>query len=128
MLSLTGWLFSLAAAICATILAAAANQPILQMAAAAAVSIAIALIAIRERQKLKETGAPTSAIAVAKAKARQRVEEECIVGPGLSVRARFAGGIAAQSAAVNEAPHRKPANSHKLHLTAGRSALSRRLR
>jgi hypothetical protein len=63
MLSLTGWLFSLAAAICATILAAAANQPMLQMAAAAAVSIAIALIAIRERQKLKETGAPTSAIA-----------------------------------------------------------------
>jgi hypothetical protein len=63
MLSLTGWLFSLAAAICATILAAAANQPILQMAAAAAVSIAIALIAIRDHKKLKDNGAPTSAVA-----------------------------------------------------------------
>jgi hypothetical protein len=63
MLSLTGWLFSLSAAICATVLAAAANQPSLQMAAVAAVCIAITLIAIRDHQKLKENGAPTSAIA-----------------------------------------------------------------
>jgi len=63
MLSLTGWLFSLAAAICATVLAAAAEQPSVQMAAAAAVSIAIALLAVRDHQKLKDNGAPVSAIA-----------------------------------------------------------------
>ncbi|MFA5954951.1 hypothetical protein [Hyphomicrobium sp.] len=63
MLSMTGWLFSLAAAICATILAAAANQPTLQMTAVAVVCVAITLIAIREHQRLQETGAPTSAIA-----------------------------------------------------------------
>jgi hypothetical protein len=63
MLSLTGWLFSLAAAVCATVLAAAANQPPLQMAAVAAVCFAITLIAVRDHQKLKENGAPTSAIA-----------------------------------------------------------------
>ncbi len=63
MLSLTGWLFSLAAAICATILAAAADQPHLQMAAAAGVCIAITLIAIREHRKLQDAGAPTNAMA-----------------------------------------------------------------
>jgi hypothetical protein len=63
MLSMTGWLFSLAAAICATILAAAANEPALQMAAAALVSIALAAIAMRDHQKLRDTGAPVSAIA-----------------------------------------------------------------
>jgi hypothetical protein len=63
MLSMTGWLLSLAAAICATILAAAANEPALQMAAAALVSIALAAIAMRDHQKLRDTGAPVSAIA-----------------------------------------------------------------
>ncbi len=63
MLSMTGWLFSLVAAIFATILATAANQPSLQMAAVVAVCVAISLIALRDHQKLTETGAPTSAIA-----------------------------------------------------------------
>jgi len=63
MLSMTGWLFSLAAAICATILAAAAEQPVFQLAAVAAVCVTITLLAIREHQKLKETGAPVSALA-----------------------------------------------------------------
>jgi hypothetical protein len=63
MLSLTGWLFSLAAALCATILAAAAHQPNLQMTAVAVVCVAIALIAVRDHQKLRTTGAPISAIA-----------------------------------------------------------------
>lgn len=63
MLSWTGWLFALAAAIFATILAAAANQPMLQMAAVAAVSIAIVLIAIREHRQLNDVGAPASAVA-----------------------------------------------------------------
>jgi hypothetical protein len=63
MLSMIGWLFSLAAAICATISAAAAQQPSLQMAAVAVVCIAISLIAVRDHQKLREIGAPVSAIA-----------------------------------------------------------------
>ncbi|MGO4682278.1 hypothetical protein [Hyphomicrobium sp. 2TAF46] len=63
MLSWTGWLFALAAAIFATILAAAANQPMLQMAAAAAVSLAIALLAIRDHGKLRNAGGPPSAVA-----------------------------------------------------------------
>lgn len=63
MLSLTGWLFSLAAALCATILAAAAHQPNLQMTAVAVVCVAISLIAVRDHQKLRTTGAPISAIA-----------------------------------------------------------------
>lgn len=63
MLSWTGWLVALAAAICATILAADAEQPSLQMAAAAGVCIAITLIAVREHRKLQETGAPMNAIA-----------------------------------------------------------------
>lgn len=63
MLSMTGWLFSLAAAICATILAAAADQPAFQMATVAVVCIAITLLAVRDHQKLREIGAPVSAIA-----------------------------------------------------------------
>ncbi|MBN9248052.1 MAG: hypothetical protein J0I81_11540 [Hyphomicrobium sp.] len=63
MLSWTGWLFALAASIFATILAAAANQPMLQMAAAAAVAIAIALLAMRDHRKLRNDGAPPSAVA-----------------------------------------------------------------
>lgn len=63
MLSLTGWLFSLAAALCATILAAAAHQPNLQMTAVAVVCVAISLIAVRDHQKLRTNGAPISAIA-----------------------------------------------------------------
>ncbi len=63
MLSMTGWLFSLSAAICATILATAANEPPLQMAAVAVVCIAIALLAVRNHQRLKDNGAPTSAVA-----------------------------------------------------------------
>lgn len=63
MLSMTGWLFSLAATVCATVLAAAAEQPALQMAAVAVICIAFTLIAIRDHQKLRNTGAPMSAIA-----------------------------------------------------------------
>jgi hypothetical protein len=63
MLSMTGWLFALAAAICATILAAAANEPALQLAAVAVVCVVITLIAARDHQKLRDTGAPISAVA-----------------------------------------------------------------
>lgn len=63
MLSMTGWLFSLAAAICATILAAAAEQPIIQLIAVAVVCFAITVLAVRDHQKLRDTGAPISAIA-----------------------------------------------------------------
>lgn len=63
MLSWTGWLCALTAAIFATILAATANQPILQMAATAAVSIAIALLAIRDHRKLRDVGGSASAVA-----------------------------------------------------------------
>ncbi|MFT3733047.1 MAG: hypothetical protein QM780_16795 [Hyphomicrobium sp.] len=62
MLSITGWLFSLAAAVCATILATT-EQPLLQMSAVVAVCIAITLLAIRDHQKLRDTGAQLSAVA-----------------------------------------------------------------
>ncbi len=58
-----GWLFALAAAICATVLATAANEPALQMTAVAVVCIAIVLIAVRDHQRLRNNGAPTSAVA-----------------------------------------------------------------
>lgn len=63
MLSLAGWLFALAVAVCATILAAAAHQPTLHAAAAGLVGLVIAALAIRDHQRLWQTGAPTSAIA-----------------------------------------------------------------
>ncbi len=63
MLSLIGWLFSLAAAVCATVLATAASQPTLQMIAVAAVCLVIAVMAIRDHQHLMTIGAPTDAIA-----------------------------------------------------------------
>jgi hypothetical protein len=61
MLSWTGWLFSVAAAVCATIIAT--DQPALQMSAAAGACMVIALIAMREHRKLQAIGAPTIAIA-----------------------------------------------------------------
>lgn len=63
MLSLVGWMIGLTAAVCVTILSAAANQPALQMAAAGGVSLAIAVMAIREHQQLMTGGAPLSALA-----------------------------------------------------------------
>lgn len=68
MLTWTGWLFALLAAVIATILAAAAGQPMLQMAAVAAVAIAISLLAVRDHQKLKDSGAPASAVASSSAR------------------------------------------------------------
>jgi FtsH-binding integral membrane protein len=53
---------ALAVAVCATIIAAAAHQPMLHMAAAGIVSIAIAVMAIRDHQQLVASGAPTNAI------------------------------------------------------------------
>lgn len=61
MLSWTGWLFSVAASVCATIIAT--DQPALQISAAAGTCMVIALIAIREHRKLQEIGAPAIAIA-----------------------------------------------------------------
>ena len=63
MLSLAGWLFALSAAVCATILAAAAHEPTLHAVAAGLVGSVIAALAIRDHQRLQEGGAPTSAIA-----------------------------------------------------------------
>lgn len=63
MLSLIGWLFSLAAAVCATILATAAGQPTLQMLAAAGVCLVLAVLAIRDHENLKAIGAPNGAVA-----------------------------------------------------------------
>jgi hypothetical protein len=63
MLSIAGWLFALAVAVCATIVAAAAHEPTLHAAAAGLVGLVIAALAIRDHQRLRQTGAPTSAIA-----------------------------------------------------------------
>jgi hypothetical protein len=63
MLSLIGWLFSLAAAVCATVLATAPGEPTLQMLSVAGVCLVIAVIAIRDHQHLMNIGAPTGAIA-----------------------------------------------------------------
>jgi hypothetical protein len=63
MLSLAGWLFALSAAVCATILAAAAYQPTLHAAATGLVGLVIAILAILDHQRLRESGAPTSAVA-----------------------------------------------------------------
>jgi hypothetical protein len=63
MASLAAWIFALTIAVCATIVAAGANQPTLHMATTGIVSVAIAVMAIRDHQKLMNDGAPTSAIA-----------------------------------------------------------------
>jgi hypothetical protein len=63
MLSLTGWLFGLAVAACATVLTAALVDPKLHIAACAIVALAIAMLAVRDHQQLISNGAPTSAVA-----------------------------------------------------------------
>ena len=52
MSSLAAWMFALTVAVCATILAAGANQPALHMAATGIVCVAIAVMAIREHHQL----------------------------------------------------------------------------
>lgn len=63
MLSLIGWIFGLAVAVCATILTAAVKEPELHMAATGIVALVIAIMAIRDHQHLINNGAPTSAVA-----------------------------------------------------------------
>lgn len=63
MLSLVGWIFGLAVAVCATVLAAAAKEPNLHIAACAIVALVLVVTAVWDHQRLKNNGAPTSAIA-----------------------------------------------------------------
>jgi hypothetical protein len=63
MLSLVGWIFGLAVAVCATILTAAVKEPEWHMAATGVVGLVIAIMAIRDHQQLINSGAPTSAVA-----------------------------------------------------------------
>jgi hypothetical protein len=63
MSSLMGSMLALAAAVCATVLAAAAHQPPLHMAVAGVAGLALTFMAIRDRQRLMIAGATTSAVA-----------------------------------------------------------------
>jgi len=63
MSSLMGSLLAVAAAVCATVLAAAAHQPPLHMAVAGVAGLALTFMAIRDRQRLMFAGATTSAVA-----------------------------------------------------------------
>lgn len=63
MSSLMGSMLALAAAVCATVLGAAAHLPPLHMAVAGVAGLALTFMAIRDRQRLMFAGAPTSAVA-----------------------------------------------------------------
>ena len=63
MSSHVGLMLALVAAVCATVLAAAANQPPLHMAVAGIVNLGLAFMALRDRQRLMISGAPANAIA-----------------------------------------------------------------
>src|SRR4029079_8077516 len=63
MSSLMGSLLAVAAAVCATVMAAAAHQPPLHMAVAGVAGLALTFMAIRDRQRLMFAGATTSAVA-----------------------------------------------------------------
>jgi hypothetical protein len=63
MSSHVGLMLALVAAVCATVLAAAANQPPLHMAVAGVITLGLAFMALRDRQRLMNSGAPASAIA-----------------------------------------------------------------
>jgi hypothetical protein len=63
MSSHVGLMLALVAAVCATVLAAAANQPPLHMAVAGVVTLGLAFMALRDRQRLMNSGAPANAIA-----------------------------------------------------------------
>ena len=63
MSSHAGLMLALVAAVCATVLAAAANQPPLHMAVAGVVTLGLAFMALRDRQRLMNSGAPANAIA-----------------------------------------------------------------
>jgi hypothetical protein len=62
MLSLIGWLFGLAVATCATVLAAGLIDPKLHIAACGLVALAITLLAIHDHQRLINSGAVPNAI------------------------------------------------------------------
>jgi hypothetical protein len=68
MSSLMGSLLALAAAACATVLAAATHQPPLHMAVAGVAGLALSFMAIRDRQRLVLAGAPISSIAASTAR------------------------------------------------------------
>jgi hypothetical protein len=68
MLSLTGWLFGLAVATCATVLTATLADPTLHIAACGLVVLAITLLAVHDHQRLINNGAATNAIASATAR------------------------------------------------------------
>lgn len=62
MSSLTAWMIALTLSICAIILTAAVNDPLLHMIASGAVSLVFAVIAIREQNALTAAGAPESEV------------------------------------------------------------------
>lgn len=62
MSSLTAWMIALTLSICAIILTAAVNNPLLHMAASGLVSLVFAGVAIREHNALTAASAPQSAI------------------------------------------------------------------
>lgn len=63
MSSHVGLMLALVAAVCATVLAAAATQPPQHMAVAGVVTLGLAFMALRDRQRLMISGAPANAIA-----------------------------------------------------------------
>jgi hypothetical protein len=60
MSSLTAWMINLTLSLCAIILAAGANSPVIHMAASGAVSLVVALMAVREHASLMAEGANKS--------------------------------------------------------------------
>lgn len=62
MSSLTAWMIALTLSICAIILTAAVNDPLLHMAASGLVSLVFAVVAIRDHNALVAAGAPQSAV------------------------------------------------------------------
>ncbi len=60
--SLTGWMIALTVSLCAIILSAAANLPLLHMTASGIVSLGFALMAVREHSALAAAGASKNAL------------------------------------------------------------------
>jgi hypothetical protein len=66
--SLTAWMIGLTVSICATVIAAGANNPMLHMAASGVVSLAFAVLAVRDQSRLTRERAPNSALAASTAR------------------------------------------------------------
>jgi hypothetical protein len=68
MSSLAIWMLIITVGVCATILSAAAQMPVMHMAMTGLISLAIAIIAIRENRQLVESGASKNEIAASTAR------------------------------------------------------------